>query len=473
MLGGFRYVGVVIYALIEGAQPSPSLPAVEARCGAGRNADRPQPAWWETKIRPLVEVERQAFPPWIDLAFLGAWIENESDGRDVTSALGEVGYFQLHPAEIEDMVGADRVAAVVEEIRSSPRKNVRWGGELLKRYDSAIVRFAIPRGTRLYHGLLKVMHASRPRGIRWLEHVVAVLGRPPKSYAEFVHVTQGLSAGTISPKISASLPAAQPSCSAEHLLARRNAFLLPGEDPRYPAGRLGGVSRAFQATQQAYSASAAALIATFGGASWPDFSAPLPWRYAWVSSGWGDDRSYRGGTHEGLDFPAPVGTPVYAAADGTVASVATGENAGLFVTIQHTGGWASRYMHLSAANVQKGQHVEAGSRIGAVGKTGTSRSGPHLHFDLSLAAERLGEYVARFGQPVGGFGTRRSIGVAVPSEPLAPARGYASEVVTAAASRNVRLYAAPVFPWHKALVGVAAVAFVGLLGFDLYRRRRA
>lgn len=456
-------------------QSLPSPPVGDAstvdRCSGGRNAGQPQPSWWAGKLRPKIVAERDAFPPWIDTAFLGAWIEQETNGRaGAVSPLGEVGYFQLHPAEIIDMAGEDRAADVTQAIKSDVRADIRWGGALLKHYDEAIVRFGIQRGTQLYHGLLKVMHASRPRGIRWLQHVVAVLGRAPKTYGEFLRTAQALKDGRIQARIEKSLPSALPTCSAQYVLARRNVFLLPGEDSRYPTGRLGGVATVYRGLQQVYSAGTAALLSTFGGAM-PAFSSPMPWRYAWVKSGWGDDRSYRGGVHEGLDFAAPTGTPVYAAADGKVINVSTGTNAGLFVTLQHADGWATRYMHLSAVGVAEGQQVEAGDRIGSVGATGTSSSGPHLHFDMSLAVDRLRDYVARFGSPIKGFGTKRSIGVAVPSEPLIPVRGYAKNVIKAARARGVKLYVAPPPIWPKVAVGVGAVALAALVGFDLYQRR--
>jgi hypothetical protein len=402
---------------------------------------------------------------------LGAWIEHESDGRSgVTTSLGEVGYFQLHPAEIEDMAGADKVASVVAAIEGSPQQNVRWGGRLLKHYDSAVVRFGVARGTPLYHALLKVMHSSRPRGIRWMQHVVAVMGRPPNTYDEFLQIVNGLRSGKIPRRISKSLPARAPSCAPGYLLERRNTFLLPGEDPRYPTGRLGGVTALYQGMQQAYSAGAAAVLSTLGGA-WSELSMPVPAVYALVSSGWGDDRSYRGGLHEGIDIHAPKGTPVFSIADGVVTAVRTGAHAGLYVAVKHAGGLTSRYMHLDSRTVAKGDHVSGGDKLGTVGTSGTSGSGPHLHLSLSLASEYLVQYIKAFGKPTRGFGTVRSIGVSVPAEPLVPVRAYTARVAKAAKARGVTLYLPQAPVWPKVVIGMGVVALVGLVGLDLYRRR--
>lgn len=84
--------------------------------------------------------------------------------------------------------------------------------------------------------------------------------------------------------------------------------------------------------------------------------------------------------HTGQDFPAPVGTAVYAAAAGKVEEPQAGSWAGTHVIIRHQDGSATLYAHLSAATVQPGAEVKAGQNIGKVGTTGRS-FGPHLHFE--------------------------------------------------------------------------------------------
>jgi hypothetical protein len=90
--------------------------------------------------------------------------------------------------------------------------------------------------------------------------------------------------------------------------------------------------------------------------------------------------------HNGDDYAAPVGTPVYAADDGVVAFEGWGQNhswmgaaAGICVLINN-GGVYSGYAHLSSTSVSKGQTVSKGQLIGTVGSTGAA-TGPHLHFE--------------------------------------------------------------------------------------------
>ncbi|HEU0031340.1 MAG TPA: M23 family metallopeptidase [Kofleriaceae bacterium] len=90
--------------------------------------------------------------------------------------------------------------------------------------------------------------------------------------------------------------------------------------------------------------------------------------------------------HLGIDYSAPVGTPVWAAAPGTV--IFRGFNnggAGNLVSIKHDSGIETHYMHLSKfADIKVGQRVAAKTVIGYVGSTGLS-TGPHLHFGVKQA----------------------------------------------------------------------------------------
>ena len=85
--------------------------------------------------------------------------------------------------------------------------------------------------------------------------------------------------------------------------------------------------------------------------------------------------------HDGIDFGAPCGTPVTAAAAGTVTSVGRAGGFGLRVEIDHGGGRATSYSHLSSAGVTSGSSVAVGDTIARVGTTGTS-TGCHLHFSV-------------------------------------------------------------------------------------------
>lgn len=89
--------------------------------------------------------------------------------------------------------------------------------------------------------------------------------------------------------------------------------------------------------------------------------------------------------NNGIDFAAPVGTPIYAAAGGTVIIAKSGDGwnggYGNYVVIKHPNGAQTLYAHLSKVSVSAGETVSQGISIGAVGNTGKS-TGPHLHFEV-------------------------------------------------------------------------------------------
>jgi murein DD-endopeptidase MepM/ murein hydrolase activator NlpD len=87
--------------------------------------------------------------------------------------------------------------------------------------------------------------------------------------------------------------------------------------------------------------------------------------------------------HNGIDFAAGTGTPVWAAADGEVTFAGPRGPNGNLITLAHEGGYESSYAHLSrfASGIRRGAHVHQRDVIGYVGTTGRS-TGPHLHFGL-------------------------------------------------------------------------------------------
>lgn len=97
-----------------------------------------------------------------------------------------------------------------------------------------------------------------------------------------------------------------------------------------------------------------------------------------ITSGFG---ARWGTTHYGLDFAAPIGTPIYAAADGTVIEAGPASGFGLWVRIQHEDGTITVYGHMQDFSVKEGQKVRAGEQIARTGNRGYS-TGPHLHFEV-------------------------------------------------------------------------------------------
>jgi murein DD-endopeptidase MepM/ murein hydrolase activator NlpD len=92
--------------------------------------------------------------------------------------------------------------------------------------------------------------------------------------------------------------------------------------------------------------------------------------------------------HSGVDFSAPVGTPVEAPAPGRVALAEELYFSGGTVILDHGGGLFTSYFHLSKIDVAAGDVVEPGRRLGAVGATGRV-TGPHLHWSAKLAGARI------------------------------------------------------------------------------------
>ncbi|MTH77305.1 M23 family metallopeptidase [Paracoccus aestuariivivens] len=90
-----------------------------------------------------------------------------------------------------------------------------------------------------------------------------------------------------------------------------------------------------------------------------------------------------GRAHEGIDMAAPVGTPIYSTAEGTVIYAGRMGAYGNLIKIQHEMGVETRFGHLSKIKVKVGQKVSRGSLIGAMGSTGRS-TGPHLHYEVRV-----------------------------------------------------------------------------------------
>ncbi len=106
-----------------------------------------------------------------------------------------------------------------------------------------------------------------------------------------------------------------------------------------------------------------------------------------ITQGYGSANGSNGYSfHNGIDFGAPVGTPIVAAATGTVITASSGGPYGNHVMIAHQLNgktYTTVYAHMSSLNARAGQRVSQGEQIGALGSTGNS-TGPHLHFEIHV-----------------------------------------------------------------------------------------
>lgn len=124
-------------------------------------------------------------------------------------------------------------------------------------------------------------------------------------------------------------------------------------------------------------------------------SAPVAGR---MSSGYGQRRHPILGytrMHAGIDFAARYGSPIYAVTDGVVAYAGRHGGHGNYVRIQHGGGLATGYAHMSRIAAVSGQRVRRGQVIGYVGSTGLS-TGPHLHYELYRGGATVNPLSIRF-----------------------------------------------------------------------------
>lgn len=101
-----------------------------------------------------------------------------------------------------------------------------------------------------------------------------------------------------------------------------------------------------------------------------------------------DPVSHLPSMHEGIDFVAPMGTPVLATAPGQVVQARYNGAYGNMVEVEHAEGFSTRYAHLQAMLVAVGQKVRSGERLGLLGNTGRS-TGPHLHYEVLFQGQAM------------------------------------------------------------------------------------
>lgn len=104
--------------------------------------------------------------------------------------------------------------------------------------------------------------------------------------------------------------------------------------------------------------------------------------------------------HKGLDIPGPIGTPIFATADGIIGRAQWVSGYGKYVEVEHGNAIQTRYGHMSAMNVVSGQRVKQGDVIGFMGSTGRS-TGSHLHYEVRIAGEPVNptSFLAPITQP--------------------------------------------------------------------------
>ncbi len=118
-----------------------------------------------------------------------------------------------------------------------------------------------------------------------------------------------------------------------------------------------------------------------------------PIEYSRVSSGFSSSRLHpvlnTMRAHKGVDFAAPIGTPIKATADGVIAFAGKENGYGNVIKMEHQGRYSTVYGHLSrfASGLRNGQRVKQGSIIGYVGMTGLA-SGPHLHYEFKIDGQQ-------------------------------------------------------------------------------------
>ena len=92
--------------------------------------------------------------------------------------------------------------------------------------------------------------------------------------------------------------------------------------------------------------------------------------------------------HRGVDFAAPVGTPIFAAGDGIIEFSGWNGAYGKYIRIKHNSTYKTAYAHLSKIYKKRGTRIKQGDIIGALGNTGRS-TGPHLHYEILISGRQV------------------------------------------------------------------------------------
>lgn len=122
--------------------------------------------------------------------------------------------------------------------------------------------------------------------------------------------------------------------------------------------------------------------------------------------------------HNGTDYAAPVGTPVWASGDGIVRKSSYNQYNGNYVIIQHSNTYTTKYLHLSKRLVKNGQRVKQGQTIGKVGRTGRV-TGAHLHYEFLVNGRHKNPRTVKLPQARSLTGKERTNFIALAEKRLA------------------------------------------------------
>lgn len=151
--------------------------------------------------------------------------------------------------------------------------------------------------------------------------------------------------------------------------------LVPAAHSSDASAEVQKLNASLQVTQDREAREAAAAKAAADDASRPKTCLPA---HGTFTSGFGA----RWGTqHLGIDIANAIGTPIYAASDGTVIEAGPASGFGLWVRIQLADGTIQVYGHMNSFSVHEGQKVKCGEQIAEIGERGQA-TGPHLHFEV-------------------------------------------------------------------------------------------
>ena len=143
-----------------------------------------------------------------------------------------------------------------------------------------------------------------------------------------------------------------------------------------PGGSIAPPTRSVRSVTSVFTSSPSVGSPTsrIGGFIWPTVSKRITQYYHW--------------RHHGLDIGSKSGLPIYASMAGVVTKAGWGTGYGYHVVLDHGGGKKTLYAHMSKIYAKRGQEVNQGLPIGAIGNTGWS-TGPHLHFEITINGRKV------------------------------------------------------------------------------------